>query len=212
MECNPRLRHRKVARDRLSAGERPVDNANLGYARVGKSGDDRPSRTAGAENNRRACRRIPIRHCLAQVLAKSKGISISPFEAAVRPDDNRVYRANPTRQWFDAVDNGKSSLLVRNRQITASEPEHWQRPKRLLDMLRPNRQRDISSIYAGLIEPEAVQQRLSRMGHWPSHDPGEACRPIDFHHITNRDYRWLRAKGSPASQEANELEQRQPKN
>src|SRR5271165_1499618 len=127
--------------ERRRAGECTIDDANLGDAGIGERGDNRPGRTAGAENDCRACRRIPTRCHLAEVLTKAKGIRIAPFETAVRPDDDRIYRTNSPGQRVGAVDNGQSRLLMRNCQVATPKAEDRKGTKRLLEMLRTYGQR-----------------------------------------------------------------------
>ena len=119
---------------------------------------------------------------------EAEAIAVAAFERAVQPNRDSVYRANPPRQRLDAVDHRERRLLVRNRQIASAKAKDRQRTKRLLDMLRPHRQWEISAINAGLVEPEAVKHRRSGMGHRPSHDAGQARRPADRHAVVeNKD-------------------------
>src|ERR1700726_1845448 len=90
--------------------------------------DNRPRRAAGAENDRRPCRRFPIRGTFAQILAKPENIGIATFEAAIGCDNYRVHRPDAARQWRNAINDRQCRLFVRQRQIAAAEAQRRQRP------------------------------------------------------------------------------------
>src|SRR6202008_2110748 len=144
IDRNTRVWCRKITYNRLRVGQRPIDQANLGDAAIAESSDNSPGRPPGAEDRRRASRRFPNWYRVVQALKKAKGIRVAAFEHAVRPNHDSVHRANPPRQRLEAVDHSERCLLVRVRQITSTKAKDRQCPKRLLDMLRPHRQWEIS--------------------------------------------------------------------
>src|SRR6516162_11666411 len=170
MDRDPSLRRREVPCERRRASKCTIDDTNLANAGIGKRDDDRPGGATGAEDHRRTSLRLPIRHRIEQVLAEPEGIRVAVFDAAVRPDHDRIYRTNSPSQRLNAIDNRKSRLFMWNCQITPAKAEDRQRPKRLLYMLRPHGQRQIDAVNAGLVEPETVNGWRPRMGHRPSHD------------------------------------------
>src|ERR1700730_5019676 len=124
MDRDPRLRRRQITCQRLSAGKRPIDNANLGGSGIAEGHHDSSSRPTRAEYHHRSRRRIPLRRKLAQILAKAEGVGVGAFQARVRRYDDLVYTPYSTSQRIDPIDYGKSRLLVRDGQIAASKAEN----------------------------------------------------------------------------------------
>src|SRR6202011_5337206 len=81
----------------------------------------------------------------------------------------------------------KSCLLVGDRQIAPAKAQNRERAKGPLNVMRLHRQRKISPVGAGLVEPEAMQQRRARMAYRPSDDAGKACGTGDLHQTGNLD-------------------------
>src|ERR1700730_2015767 len=77
-------------------------------------------------------------------------------------------------------------------------------------MIRFHRQRQIGSVNPGFGEPEAVQNRRSRMAHRPPDDAGKTCPTSDLHQW--KGISLLRRECAAIPQEAQQFEERQPKN
>src|SRR5215831_11702791 len=130
MDGDSRLRRRKLAGDRLRPPAGPVDDPDLANSVITECRDNRAGRSAGTKDYRRSRRRIPFGNRLTQVFAKPESVGIASIEPAIRSDDDRIDRTDPAGQRVDAIDDGESSLLVRDRQVTAAKPKDRQRTER----------------------------------------------------------------------------------
>jgi hypothetical protein len=105
VDRDARSRYRQIAGQMLGPCLRSVYESDLLDLSLGQCRDNRPRRAAGAENDRRPCRRFPIRGTLAQILAKPENIGIASFEAAIGRDNHRVHRPDAACQRVGAIDD-----------------------------------------------------------------------------------------------------------
>src|SRR5437667_12484233 len=126
MDCDLRRSRRKATGQRLGSRIGPIDDTDSDNAGIDKRRYNCASRTTGSKYYCRAHLRTPIRDSLAKVFAKTKRIGIASLESPVLPNDDGVHSADSTRQRFHLIEHRESGLLMRYRQVTASEAKDRQ--------------------------------------------------------------------------------------